>query len=70
MQSSRNSRRWLLLAGTVAQLLGGYYTVNSFIDAPDADPGDGVCARALTPEEIHGCRNRPQLRSRRRHPDH
>jgi CSLREA domain-containing protein len=33
-------------------MLGGCYTVNSFVDAPDENPGDGVCARALTPDEI------------------
>jgi hypothetical protein len=36
----------------VGLLLSGCYTVNSFVDAPDADPGDGVCARALTAQEI------------------
>jgi CSLREA domain-containing protein len=33
-------------------LLSGCFTVNSLVDLPDADPGDGVCARALTRAEV------------------
>jgi CSLREA domain-containing protein len=32
-------------------LLGGCFTVNSLVDEPDESPGDGVCARALTPAD-------------------
>lgn len=36
-------------AGLIAALaLGGCYRVDTTADAPDANPGDGVCARALT----------------------
>lgn len=41
----------LALAASVS-MLSGCYTVNSFVDAPDANPGDGVCARALTVAEM------------------
>jgi hypothetical protein len=47
------------LAGLAA--LSGCYTVNSFVDAPDANPGDGICARALTPAEESAGRAAPQL---------
>jgi CSLREA domain-containing protein len=42
-------------------MLGGCYTVNSLVDAPDENPGNGLCARALTPAEsraggpVNGC---------------
>lgn len=41
-----------LAALPAVALLGGCYTVDTTIDAPDANPGDGVCARALTAAEI------------------
>lgn len=43
-------RRPAVLCGTAlaAALLAGCYRVDTTVDAPDADPGDGVCARALT----------------------
>jgi hypothetical protein len=40
--------------------LGACYTVNTVVDAPDANPGDGVCARALTLAEA--ARAAPELR--------
>ncbi len=43
-----------LLAVSSLLLLGGCYTVNSLVDAVDEDPGNGVCARALTPAEARG----------------
>ena len=42
-------------------LLAGCYTVNSFVDAPDADPGDFVCAGALTPSEVNRGLQAPRL---------
>ena len=40
-------QRLCLLGGaTTMALLAGCYNVNSLVDAPDANPGDGVCARA------------------------
>lgn len=35
-------------ACAAALALSGCYNVNSFVDAPDANPGDGVCARSPT----------------------
>ncbi len=37
------------LAGVL--VLPGCYTVNTFVDAADANPGDGICARSLTATE-------------------
>lgn len=47
---NRSNRALPALCAPLA-LLGGCYTVNSTVDAPDANPGDGVCARALTAAE-------------------
>ena len=44
--------RLSILPAVGTLLLAGCYTVNSFVDAPDANPGDGICARALTPAEV------------------
>lgn len=41
----------LAAAASAAGLLAGCYRVDSFVDAVDAHPGDGVCARALTAAE-------------------
>jgi CSLREA domain-containing protein len=43
-----------LTAVGLLPLLGGCYTVNSLVDAPDENPGDGACARALSPAEARG----------------
>jgi hypothetical protein len=48
----RRLKAWQMLAAVSVLLLSGCYKVDSFIDATDANPGDGVCARALTPAEI------------------
>lgn len=40
-----------LIAIAAASTLTGCYVVDTTFDAPDANPGDGICARALTPAE-------------------
>ncbi len=42
----------LLPLVAVLWALNGCYAVNTFSDAVDANPGDGICERALTPAEI------------------
>lgn len=43
----------IAVASCAAALLSGCYTVDSFVDAPDANPGDGICARAPGLHEQH-----------------
>lgn len=50
-----------LIAATAITLLPGCYAVNSTIDAVDANPGDGVCARA--PARGEAARNLCTLRA-------
>ena len=60
MNSGLASWRTVLIAAAVL-LLAGCYNVNSIVDAPDANPGDGVCARALTSAELSRGLRAPRL---------